>query len=37
MTDVLVECFRSYRHPPRVGKAKLARVAAVPRAVREIA
>ena len=34
---ILVECAWSYRHPPRVGKDKLARVAAVPRAVREIA
>ncbi len=34
---VLVECSWSYRHPPRVGKEKQAKVAAAPRAVREIA
>ena len=34
---ILVECSWSYRHPPRLGKEKLARVAAAPRAVREIA
>jgi transposase len=34
---ILVECSWSYRHPPRVGKKKLAKVAAAPRAVREIA
>ena len=34
---ILVECSWSYRHPPRVGKKKLARVAAAPRAVQEIA
>jgi transposase len=34
---ILVECSWSYRHPPRVGKDKLAKVAAAPRAVREIA
>lgn len=34
---ILVECSWSYRHPPRVGKEKQARVAAAPRAVREIA
>jgi transposase len=34
---ILVECSWSYRHPPRLGKEKLARVAAVPRDVREIA
>ncbi len=34
---ILVECSWSYRHPPRVGKDKLARVAATPRAVQEIA
>jgi len=34
---VLVECAWSYRHPPRLGKEKLARVAAAPKAVREIA
>jgi transposase len=33
----LVECSWSYRHPPRVAKEKLAKVAAVPPAVREIA
>jgi transposase len=34
---LLVECSWSYRHPPRVGKDKQARVEAVPQAVREIA
>lgn len=34
---ILVECSWSYRHPPRVGKKKQAKVTAVPRAVREIA
>ena len=34
---VLVECSWSYQHPPRVGKEKQERVAAAPRAVREIA
>jgi transposase len=34
---ILVECAWSYRHPPRLGKEKLARVAAAPKAVREIA
>ena len=34
---ILVECSWSYQHPPRVGKKKLERVAAAPRAVREIA
>jgi len=34
---ILVECSWSYRHPPRVGKEKLAKVAAAPPAVREIA
>jgi transposase len=33
----LVECSWSYQHPPRVGKEKQERVAAAPRAVREIA
>src|ERR1700674_574442 len=33
----LVECAWAYRHPPRVGKEKQAKVAAAPRAVREIA
>jgi transposase len=34
---VLVECSWSYRHPPRVGKDKLAKVAAAPAAAQEIA
>ena len=34
---ILVECSWSYRHPPRLGKEKLARVAAAPKPVREIA
>jgi transposase len=34
---MLVECAWSYQHPPRVGKDKQERVAAAPRAVREIA
>jgi transposase len=34
---ILVECSWSYRHPPRVGKKKLAKMAAAPRAVQEIA
>jgi transposase len=34
---MLVECAWSYRHPPRVGRDKQERVAAAPRAVREIA
>ena len=34
---VLVECSWSYRHPPRVGKDKLAKVAAAPPAAQEIA
>jgi transposase len=34
---ILVECSWSYRHPPRVGKEKLAKVAAAPPAVQEIA
>jgi transposase len=33
----LVECSWSYQHPPRVGKEKQEKVAAAPRAVREIA
>ena len=33
----LIECSWSYQHPPRVGKEKLAKVAAAPPAVREIA
>ena len=34
---ILVECAWSYRHPPRVGKDKLAKLEAAPPAVREIA
>jgi transposase len=34
---ILVECSWSYRHPPRLGKEKLAKVTAAPRAVQEIA
>lgn len=34
---LLIESAWAYRHPPRVGKDKQAKVAAVPRAVREIA
>ena len=34
---MLVECAWSYRHPPRVGRDNQERVAAAPRAVREIA
>jgi transposase len=34
---ILVECAWSYRHPPRLGKDKLARVAVAPKAVQEIA
>jgi transposase len=34
---MLVECAWSYRHPPRVGRDKQERVAAAPRAVRQIA
>jgi transposase len=34
---MLVECSWSYQHPPRVGRAKQEKVAAAPRAVREIA
>jgi transposase len=34
---ILVECSWSYQHPPRVGKEKQEKVAAAPRAVREIA
>src|SRR2546426_9843185 len=34
---ILVECAWSYQHPPRVGKDKQEKVAAAPRAVREIA
>jgi transposase len=33
----LVECSWSYQHPPRVGRKKQEKVAAAPRAVREIA
>lgn len=35
--SILVECSWSYQHPPRVGKKKQDKVAAAPRAVREIA
>lgn len=35
--QLLVECAWSYRHPPRVGPGKLARLEAVPQAVRDIA
>jgi transposase len=35
--QLLVECAWSYRHSPRVGPAKLAKVAAAPQAVRDIA
>jgi transposase len=34
---MLVECAWTYRHPPRVGRNKQEKVAAAPRAVREIA
>jgi transposase len=34
---ILVECSWSYRHPPRLGKEKLSKVAAVPRDIGEIA
>ena len=34
---ILVECSWSYRHPPRLGKEKLAKVAAAPPEVREVA
>lgn len=34
---ILVECSWSYRHPPRIGKDKLAKVAAAPSAAGEIA
>jgi transposase len=34
---ILVECSWSYRHPPRVGKKKLAKVEAAPPAVQQIA
>lgn len=34
---ILVECSWSYQHPPRVGAEKQQKVAAAPRAVREIA
>ena len=34
---ILVECSWSYRHPPRLGKEKLSKVAAAPREAREIA
>jgi transposase len=35
--SILVECAWSYRHPPRVGADKLAKVEAAPPAVRDIA
>jgi len=35
--QILIECSWSYRHPPRVGAGKLARVAAAPADVRDIA
>ena len=35
--SILVECAWSYRHPPRVGRDKLARLEAAPPAVRDIA
>ncbi len=35
--QILIECAWSYRHPPRVGRDKLARVSAAPAAVRDIA
>jgi transposase len=34
---MLIQCAWSYRHPPRVGSDKLAKVAATPEVVREIA
>ncbi len=34
---ILIECSWSYQHPPRVGKNKQEKVAAAPKAVREIA
>jgi transposase len=34
---ILVECSWSYRHPPRVGKKKLDKIAAAPRDVQDIA
>jgi transposase len=34
---ILVECSWAYRHPPRVGRKKEDKVAAAPRAAREIA
>jgi transposase len=34
---ILVECSWGYRHPPRIGKKKLDKVAAAPQAVQEIA
>lgn len=34
---ILVECSWSYRHPPRIGKEKQAKVAAAPPGVRAIA
>ena len=35
--QILIECAWSYRHPPRVGAAKLSKVAAAPPVVRDIA
>jgi transposase len=35
--QLLIECAWSYRHPPRIGRDKLARVSAAPAAVRDIA
>ena len=35
--QLLVECAWSYRHPPRVGAAKLAKLEAVPQEIRDIA
>ena len=35
--SILVECAWSYQYPPRVGREKQQKIAAAPRAVREIA
>jgi len=35
--QILIECAWSYRHPPRIGAAKLSKVEAAPAAVRDIA
>jgi transposase len=35
--QIVVECAWAYRHPPRLGRKKQAKVAAVPRPLREIA